>query len=582
MIGQFAVQQGQVEAEKALDRARAAALVDARASSARRGPRQPTRSDAGAPATASSTAAAPAPDDAGAPAPVTVRVRWRRRPSPRPDGHPDRGRGGPAGRRTPRRSRPPRPWRPSAPRRWPARHPRLRRPLGVAGRAPPGRPVAGRAGGRVRAYEAGQPGPQDDPHQGRPAPAVTPDERRRWRRRPARPPRTTSPGWPSWRPRRSPSRPRARGGRVWAQREARAAARRAACWPAVADPDAPGAGRHHRRRHRRLRRRPPRATCATASRLGVVTDIYVEPRGPRRRRRRGDDRPTSSAWCREPGLHRRRQPRPARQPRHEELLRVVRLRRPGHRRAPAAATVHGPSPPPARGVRRRGGGRRRPAAARAAGPRARGGRVVGARRAGRAGRDPGRGRRAGAGEETGLEGVCGRLLGWAERIDDESPLRDPRLRGHGASAGAEPVAGDDAAEAAWVPLREVAERRAGRGPRRVPPRPRHPPDRITWSGGQRPFQPGGRFSMKAVRTLGEVLGRASHAPSPSTVICQPTSSAALVPRARPRRLSRTATGALAQIRSARAMRRVERLARLDQLVHQPEVVGPGGVDRDRR
>jgi mutator protein MutT len=59
-------------------------------------------------------------------------------------------------------------------------------------------------------------------------------------------------------------------------------------------------------------------------------------------------------------------------------------------------------------------------------------------------------------EETGVEGVCDRLLGWVERI------------GHGyhfvildfvvttLSAG-ELRAGDDAAEACWVPLEQVAE-----------------------------------------------------------------------------------------------------------------------------
>lgn len=59
-------------------------------------------------------------------------------------------------------------------------------------------------------------------------------------------------------------------------------------------------------------------------------------------------------------------------------------------------------------------------------------------------------------EETGVVGVCGELLGWVERIDDEIhfvildfrviPLED-----------ADPVAGDDAAEVAWVPLGEVSD-----------------------------------------------------------------------------------------------------------------------------
>jgi 8-oxo-dGTP diphosphatase len=59
-------------------------------------------------------------------------------------------------------------------------------------------------------------------------------------------------------------------------------------------------------------------------------------------------------------------------------------------------------------------------------------------------------------EETGLEGVCGELVGIVERfIDDEHfvildygvTLLDP---------DAEPIAGDDAAEVAWVPLHDVA------------------------------------------------------------------------------------------------------------------------------
>lgn len=65
-------------------------------------------------------------------------------------------------------------------------------------------------------------------------------------------------------------------------------------------------------------------------------------------------------------------------------------------------------------------------------------------------------------EETGIEALCGELLGWVERISDEQHFvilsftvscLDP----------AEPVAGDDAAEAAWVPLDEVTERRLADG-----------------------------------------------------------------------------------------------------------------------
>ena len=59
-------------------------------------------------------------------------------------------------------------------------------------------------------------------------------------------------------------------------------------------------------------------------------------------------------------------------------------------------------------------------------------------------------------EETALEGVCGPLIGWTERLGDdhhfvildfEVTLLDDR----------EPRAGSDAAEVAWVPLGDVAE-----------------------------------------------------------------------------------------------------------------------------
>lgn len=58
-------------------------------------------------------------------------------------------------------------------------------------------------------------------------------------------------------------------------------------------------------------------------------------------------------------------------------------------------------------------------------------------------------------EETGLEGVCGELVGWVERLGDEHyvildfevTILDRR----------EPTPGSDAAEARWVPLEEVAD-----------------------------------------------------------------------------------------------------------------------------
>jgi 8-oxo-dGTP diphosphatase len=61
-------------------------------------------------------------------------------------------------------------------------------------------------------------------------------------------------------------------------------------------------------------------------------------------------------------------------------------------------------------------------------------------------------------EETGLEAVCGPMLGWVERIDDDHHfvIADFEVTVLDES---QPVAGDDAAEAAWVPLDQVVERR---------------------------------------------------------------------------------------------------------------------------
>jgi 8-oxo-dGTP diphosphatase len=65
-------------------------------------------------------------------------------------------------------------------------------------------------------------------------------------------------------------------------------------------------------------------------------------------------------------------------------------------------------------------------------------------------------------EETGLEGLCGELVGWVERFDEDHhfvifdfavTVPDPGT----------PVGADDAAEAAWVPLAEVTERRLTTG-----------------------------------------------------------------------------------------------------------------------
>jgi 8-oxo-dGTP diphosphatase len=59
-------------------------------------------------------------------------------------------------------------------------------------------------------------------------------------------------------------------------------------------------------------------------------------------------------------------------------------------------------------------------------------------------------------EETGLEGACGELIGWVERIegDDHFVILDFEVIVFDPAGG---QAGDDAADLAWVPLNDVAE-----------------------------------------------------------------------------------------------------------------------------
>ena len=66
-------------------------------------------------------------------------------------------------------------------------------------------------------------------------------------------------------------------------------------------------------------------------------------------------------------------------------------------------------------------------------------------------------------EETGIEGVCGHLLGVMELIDEEGPHQV--VLGHLVTLmeAAEPAAGDDAVEARWVPLADVADFRLAPG-----------------------------------------------------------------------------------------------------------------------
>ncbi len=65
-------------------------------------------------------------------------------------------------------------------------------------------------------------------------------------------------------------------------------------------------------------------------------------------------------------------------------------------------------------------------------------------------------------EETGLNGVCEGLAGWVERVGDgyHHVILDFYVT---IIEGAEPTAGDDAAEAAWVSLSEVADLRLTEG-----------------------------------------------------------------------------------------------------------------------
>ena len=59
-------------------------------------------------------------------------------------------------------------------------------------------------------------------------------------------------------------------------------------------------------------------------------------------------------------------------------------------------------------------------------------------------------------EETGIAGVCGALLGWVELIAEDHHFVVLDFLVDVADAR-DPVAGDDAAAAAWVPLDQVAE-----------------------------------------------------------------------------------------------------------------------------
>lgn len=65
-------------------------------------------------------------------------------------------------------------------------------------------------------------------------------------------------------------------------------------------------------------------------------------------------------------------------------------------------------------------------------------------------------------EETGLEGVCGRHLGWVEHLSDDHHHVIADFEVTIISDG-EPVADDDAAEVAWVRFEEVSDLRLVEG-----------------------------------------------------------------------------------------------------------------------
>lgn len=60
-------------------------------------------------------------------------------------------------------------------------------------------------------------------------------------------------------------------------------------------------------------------------------------------------------------------------------------------------------------------------------------------------------------EETGLEVVCGEIIGVVERFSDEGHYVIIDHRVTVLDPAQTPVAGDDAAEVAWVPLSDVAD-----------------------------------------------------------------------------------------------------------------------------
>ena len=68
-------------------------------------------------------------------------------------------------------------------------------------------------------------------------------------------------------------------------------------------------------------------------------------------------------------------------------------------------------------------------------------------------------------EETGMEGVCGPLIGWTELVPDSDVEHHLVILDFEVSLldAAEPVAASDALDARWVPVGDVAEMRLAPG-----------------------------------------------------------------------------------------------------------------------
>ena len=393
--------------------------------------------------------------------------------------------------------------------------------------------------------------------------------------------RPTCPGWPSW-PARGIAELRADQGRR-AVGPARGAAEpvedslaaalarpaTAACWPARSTTwsSATPAVRTEELRD--------------GGRAGGARRPLRRARGPGRRRRRGDDGRRSLAWARAQGCV---GVDALALPGNRETKNFFETLRPGGR---GRSSCTGRS---ARWMSRRpelcvGAVVVDDGPAAAGPPRARpgGGRVVGARRPGRAGRDARRGGRARAARGDRPRGRVRRsCVGWVERIGRRPPLRDPRLRG------------------------DRARRRPSRSPATTPPRRRgcrstrwpscdlvdglaeflHEHGIIdvivltaTVSG---PSTAGGRFSMKAVRPSVKSSVADHRRPCPRPTASSRPRRRRPAPRARPCGSRARRAARWRRCGSASVVRRVERLPGLAQLVHQAEVRGPARRRSGRR